>query len=63
MGGPTHDVDWVTTDLSASTNFANYSFNLPAATMSVLVLNPLPEPGAMGVMLIGAAVGLMRRRS
>lgn len=61
MGGPTHDVDWVTTVLSGNTNFGDYNFNLPAATMSVLVLVPVPEPAMIGFLVIGAAV-ICRRR-
>lgn len=63
MGGPTHDVDWVTTNLPANTNFANYNFNLPAATMSVLVLDPLPEPGATGMMMLAASIVLLKYRA
>jgi hypothetical protein len=43
-GGPTNGIDWLTTNLSG-TNLANYTLNMPAATMSVLVITPKPRFG------------------
>ncbi|HVV01133.1 MAG TPA: hypothetical protein VHH88_07195, partial [Verrucomicrobiae bacterium] len=38
-GGPTMDVDWVSSDLTGQ-DLSNYTLNLPAATVSLLVIDP-----------------------
>lgn len=38
-GGPTMDVGWVSSDFTGQ-DLSNYSLNLPAATLSVLVIDP-----------------------
>jgi hypothetical protein len=62
MGGPTHDVDWRSTDLTG-TNLSNYQLTLPSATVSVLLVSPVPEPasGACLVLLAGLLAGRLRR--
>jgi alpha-L-arabinofuranosidase len=61
-GGPTADVDWVTQDL-AGQDLSSYVMNLPAATISVLLLDDItvPEPASAGL-LATAATGLLLRR-
>jgi hypothetical protein len=58
-GGPTHDVDWTTAPL-ANADLSNYHFTLPASTISVLVIQPVPEPGALAA--AGFLVLCSRRR-
>jgi hypothetical protein len=63
-GWPAQEVDWVVTDL-AGIDLANYSMTLPAATISVLVLEPLtavPEPGVAMIAAGAMALGLRRRQ-
>jgi hypothetical protein len=43
-GGPTNSIDWVTTNLSG-VNLSTYTLNMPAATLSVLVITPKPRLG------------------
>ncbi len=43
-GGPTSEVDWVTTAL-AGADLSNYILAMPAATISVLVITPKPRFG------------------
>ena len=43
-GGPTNEVDWQTTSLTG-VNLSNYLLTLKAATISVLVLSPIPVAG------------------
>ena len=64
-GGPTSEVDWFTTAIAADTNFANYSLTFPAATISVLVLNPIavPEPTTIALILFASAATPLRRRN
>ena len=44
LGGPTNTINWQTSSL-AGVNLSNYLLNLPAATISVLVLTPVPVAG------------------
>ena len=44
VGGPTNEIDWHQDSLSG-TNFSNYAMNLPAATLSLLVLDPIYPQG------------------
>jgi hypothetical protein len=64
-GGPTADVDWVTQDLDGQ-DLSSYTMNLPAATISVLLLDDIstsvPEPATVGLLAVGAAGLLLRRR-
>lgn len=64
-GGPTLDVDWVTQDLAAQ-DLSSYTMNMPAATISVLVLDnvttAVPEPTAVGLLAAGVGAMLVRRR-
>ena len=61
-GGPTHDVDWTTTPLVGA-DFSNYHWDLPASTISVLVLQPVPEPGCFAFLsLMTLTVVRPRRR-
>ncbi|HZZ44752.1 MAG TPA: PEP-CTERM sorting domain-containing protein [Tepidisphaeraceae bacterium] len=65
-GGPSDNVDWVTQTLS-NFNLADYSLTLPAATISVLVLDPtaisVPEPASLSLAAIVACVAFRRRRA
>jgi hypothetical protein len=54
-GGPTFQVDWQTTSLSA-VNLSNYIMNMRAATISVLVLTPLAVPEPASALLVFAAI-------
>jgi hypothetical protein len=38
-GGPTLNVDWISSSLT-NENFSNYNLSLPAATLSLVVINP-----------------------
>jgi hypothetical protein len=59
-GGATHDVDWTSTDLTG-TSLSNFRFNLPASTISVLVIQPVPEPAMTAVLMAGLLMGRRRR--
>jgi hypothetical protein len=43
-GGPTSEVDWMTTSIP-TINLADYTMNLPAATISLLLLTPIVVSG------------------
>lgn len=63
-GGPSDDVNWVTQNLTGA-NFSNYSLTLPAATISVLVFDPInvvPEPASLALAGLGAVLALRNRR-
>lgn len=62
-GGPTNLIDWTSTDLTGQINFNNFNFVLPDATISVLVIQPVPEPALGGVLFAGATMLLATRRS
>jgi alpha-L-arabinofuranosidase len=58
-GGPTLDVDWRSFDVSGI-DLSAYALSAPAATLSVLLIQPVPEPAAATGLIVVAA-GLLRR--
>jgi hypothetical protein len=63
-GGPTNDIAWRAGTLSG-TNFSNYAMNLPAATISLLVLRPIsvPEPAFGFQLLLPISIAIMQLRA
>jgi hypothetical protein len=64
LAGPTSEIDWHQDALSGA-NFSNYAMNLPAATLSLLILHPksTPEPSTFTMLcFLTVARNSTRRR-
>lgn len=55
-------IDWTSTNLTGQIDLSNFSLTLDDATMTALVIQPVPEP-AGGVLILSVACVLFSRRS
>lgn len=55
------DVGWINTDMTGM-NLQSFDFTINPAELQLLVIQPVPEPGTIGVLIGGVALMALKRR-